>query len=448
MLGFAGDYSARTGLGLTPLYLFSPYANMFLTLIVSVFAVGYIAIATEHAIRVNKSASALLTGTLCWILYATSGLTDQHTVLHALHEQLAEVSGILFFLLSAMTIVELIDAHEGFRFVTDRIKTDNKRTLLWIITWVTFFLSAALDNLTTAIVMTSILKKLIDDPKERKFFAGMVIIAANAGGAWSPIGDVTTTMLWSREQISTQGVVFQLFLPSVLCTLVPLLLLTFSVRGHLPAKHEAVAHKPVKGQMLMFWTGILALLSVPLIKTATHLPPFMCILLTLGIMWLVNELLHFHTEDEEKTSLSVLRALQKIDTPSVLFFLGILLAVGCLTVTGLLGSLAGWLSGALPNQNILVIAIGMASSVVDNVPLVAAVQGMYDMTAHPIDDPLWIFLAYCAGTGGSLLIIGSAAGVAVMGLERIEFGWYALRIGLPASLGYFAGAGLYVLMNL
>lgn len=447
-------------------------------LIIAVFVVGYIAIATEHSIHVNKAASALITGVICWTIYilnadtlvdvnsekflsflSHNGLMGAshenivHYVEHQLLHQLSEVSGILFFLLGAMTIVELIDAHNGFRVITDKIKTNSKVSLLWIIGILTFFLSAALDNLTTSIVMVSLLRKLIDDKYDRMFFVGIVVIAANAGGAWSPIGDVTTTMLWIGNQITAGNIVKTLILPSLACLAVPLIYLSFKMKGTFerPAivTHDASGHKKVEVSNsetnIVFVVGILGLLFVPVFKTYTHLPPFMGMLLSLGVLWVVTELMHKNAPDEKKEALTAFGVIRRVDTPSILFFLGILVAIGSLQSTGVLTELAQALENSIGNWRIITILIGLLSAVVDNVPLVAAAQGMYPLTKFLTDHPFWELLAFAAGTGGSCLIIGSAAGVAVMGMEKIDFFWYLKKISFLALIGYAAGCILYLL---
>lgn len=417
-------------------------------LLALIFVIGYVAIATEHFIQINKAATALLTGVLCWLAYIMY-VPGKEEVLTQLMEHLGSVSGILFFLLGAMVLVELIDLHDGFYAITNRIKTTNKRKLLWIVSLVTFFLSAALDNMTTAIVMVSLLRKIIADKKDRMVFAGLVIIAANAGGAWSPIGDVTTTMLWIGGQISASGIVMKLFLPSLACLIVPVLFFTFSMKGTVttPEKKKNIQESTALSQNLVFGFGIGSLLFVPVFKTITHLPPFMGILFGLSFMWIFTELLHRRKEQEKRDHFSVLNALKRVDTSSILFFLGILMAIAALEATGILASLATGLESVVGSQSIIVMAIGLLSAVVDNVPLIAATQGMYPLTQYPIDSFIWEFLAYCAGTGGSILIIGSAAGVVTMGMEKIEFFWYVRKIALPALLGYFAGAAIYLLQH-
>ncbi|MBA3704967.1 MAG: sodium:proton antiporter NhaD [Bacteroidetes bacterium] len=415
-------------------------------LIVSIFILGYIAIAFEHPLKINKSASALLTGVLCWAVYILLA-QDKHLVSEQLTSSLGELSGILFFLMGAMTIVELIDAHEGFEVITSRITTTDKRKLLWIICIITFFLSAVLDNLTTTIVMVSLLKKLIDNRNDRLLFIGMVVIAANSGGAWSPIGDVTTTMLWIGGQISALNIMFKLILPSLICLFVPLIILSFKLRGNIAVvvkeNKSGILFNPAE-RNIIFYTGLGALIFVPVFKTITHLPPFMGVLLGLSVLWIVTELLHGNKDEKDKDGLSVVNALRKIDVPSILFFLGILIAISALQSVGILTNLAQVMNEKIGYLDIIVPAIGMTSAVVDNVPLVAATMGMYDLTSYPADSYLWEFLAYCAGTGGSILIIGSAAGVAAMGMEKIDFIWYLKKISWLAILGYFAGVLFYI----
>lgn len=420
------------------------------TTILLIFIVGYIAIAFEHSIKLDKAASALITGVLCWVVYIV--LTpDSHLVNEQLVEHLGDVSSVLFFLMGAMTIVELIDAHDGFDFINSVITTTSKKKLIWIIGFITFFLSAMLDNLTTTIVIVSLLRKLIKNANDRLLFVGVVVIAANAGGAWSPIGDVTTTMLWIGGQISTGNIIMKLFLPSLACLMVPLLYISFRLKGksEKPSAQAANNESPItrRHQMIILFSGVGVLLMVPVFKTLTHLPPFMGIMLGLGLLWIVTVILHRARKPEHKSIYSVSRALQSIDMPSVLFFLGILLAVSALQSTGILTGLADTLTKSIGDMNVIVIMIGLLSSVVDNVPLVAAAQGMYDLSVYPLDHSFWTFLAYSAGTGGSALIIGSAAGVVAMGMEKITFGWYLKRITLLALLGFFSGCIIYILQE-
>ncbi len=424
-----------------------------------VFVVGYLAIAFEHPIKINKTASALLAGVLCWTIYAVASSDSIEHISSELTEHLGEISGILFFLMGAMTIVELVDAYQGFRIITDRINTRDPKKLLWIICIVTFVLSAILDNLTTSIVMVSLIRKLVPNKQMRLFFAGMIVVAANAGGAWSPIGDVTTTMLWIGGQISAGNIIITLLLPSIVCMVVPLIYLQFTLKGELGhagshdhSKDEAHGHghhsnQPIRGSRAIFFLGVSGLISVPVFKTLTHLPPYMGMLLALGVLWVVSELINPDMDEAEKRPYTAAGALTRIDVPSVLFFLGILLAVSALQSMEILHHFSAWLDDTIGDQRIIITLIGLLSSIVDNVPLVAASMGMYDMTVYYQDHLIWEYLAYCAGTGGSVLIIGSAAGVAVMGMEKIDFIWYLKRISLLAMLGYFAGAIVYLLIQ-
>ena len=419
-------------------------------LITVIFILGYAAITLEHTIKLNKAASAMLTGVLCWTVYALF-TTDSHHVNSHLTGHLGGVAGILFFLLGAMTIVELIDAHDGFQIIIDKIQTSNKKKLVWSIAFITFFLSAALDNLTTTIVMVSLLRKLIGDKKERWLFAGLIIIAANAGGAWSPIGDVTTTMLWIGEQVTTWNIIVKAFIPSLVCLIVPTYFIARQMKGKL--EHPAIKEADINlsssrfERNIVFFFGIAVLLFVPVFKTITHLPPFMGILFGLSVLWIVTEIIHSGKDEAEKGVLSVNHALRKIDTPSVLFFLGILLSIAALEVTGVLTDAATFMDNAVGNIKVITILIGFFSAIVDNVPLVAAAQGMYSMETFPTDHYFWEFLAYCAGTGGSCLIIGSAAGVAAMGIEKIDFFWYMKKIGWLALIGYLSGAAIFLLQH-
>lgn len=417
--------------------------------IIIVFVVGYLAIALEHPIKINKTASALLTAVICWTIFTVSGGENRlEFVEEELGHHLKEIAAILFFLMGAMTIVELVDAHHGFKFITDRIKTKSPILLLWVVCIVAFFLSSVLDNLTTTIVMVSLVRKLVPDKEMKLFFVGMIVIAANAGGAWSPIGDVTTTMLWIGGQISAASIMKSLFIPSIVCTLVPLLFLSFTMKGTLGefSEDKEASTSSVKTGNLMLILGLGALISVPVFKTVTHLPPYLGMLLGLGVLWVVSELINPHMDEFERKHYTAGHALSRIDMPSVLFFLGILLAVGALQSMGTLANFAAYLDETIGNKSIIITLIGVLSAIIDNVPLVAASMGMYSLEMYPVDDFIWTYLAYCAGTGGSILIIGSAAGVAAMGMEKIEFGWYLKRISFLAALGYFAGAGVYLLM--
>ncbi len=422
-----------------------------ITIIVIIFILGYTGIAFEHKIKLNKAATALITGVLCWVIYIVFA-PDKHLINEQLTEHLGELSGILFFLLGAMTIVELIDAHEGFNIITEKITQTNKKTLIWIICFLTFFLSAILDNLTTTIVMVSLLRKLIKDENDRLFFVGMVVIAANAGGAWSPIGDVTTTMLWIGGQITTANIIIKLILPSLFCLVIPLIFVTIKLKGNVErSSNENISPAstlPKKHQKIVLFSGIIILIMVPVFKTLTHLPPYMGMLLGLGLLWIVTEIIHGNKDEEDKQTFSVVHALRKIDTPSILFFLGILVSIAALQSTGILVNVAKYMTNTIGNDSIIVMSIGLLSSVVDNVPLVAAAQGMYDLSQYPTDHYFWEFLAYCTGTGGSALIIGSAAGVAAMGMVKINFFWYIKKISWLALIGFFAGAAVYVIQDL
>ena len=420
-----------------------------LTSLVFVFVVAYAAIALEHPIKVNKSASALVGAGLLWTIYALLG-GDSHKVSEQLGESVMSTAQIVFFLMGAMTIVEVVDAHNGFDVITKRIRTAKLSSLMWLVGFVTFFLSSILDNLTTTIVMISLMRKLLARHDDRLFFAGIIVIAANSGGAWSPIGDVTTTMLWIGGQITTLAIIQAVFLPSVVSMVVPLAVTAYVLRGR-PVEAPAVKESnhglgtTEFEKSLMFFMGLGILVAVPAFKTITHLPPFMGILFGLGILWLVGDLVHRKKEDEDKQHLTLVHALSRIDMSSIVFFIGILLAVATLEHTHILTSLAQWLDQAVGRQDVIVLIIGLVSAIVDNVPLVAASMGMYSLTQYPPDHFLWEFLAYCAGTGGSILIIGSAAGVAAMGLEKIHFFWYVRKISGLALIGYFAGAGTYLL---
>jgi Na+/H+ antiporter NhaD/arsenite permease-like protein len=412
-----------------------------------VFVVGYLLIVLEHPFKIDKTAPALLMGIICWAIYILNA-HDYHHVSEEFMHHLSEISSIIFFLLGAMTIVEIIDIHDGFHVIVSRIGTNSKVKLLWTICILTFFLSAILDNLTTAIVMGSLLTKLIKDRQERLMFAGMVVIAANAGGAWSPIGDVTTTMLWIKGQITIIPTIKNVFIPSLVCMIVPLALVSTRLKGELErVKLTTIYKTTVAERTSILILGICLLLFVPVFKIVTHLPPFSGMFLGVGVLWLVTDLMHVRKRPDEKTPLSVFTALSRVDTASVLFFFGILAAISALESVGTLGQLALYLDEKIGNIDLIVISIGVLSAIVDNVPLVAAAQGMYPLEFFEQDNHLWTFLAYCAGTGGSMLIIGSAAGVAIMGILKIDFIWYLRKIGWLAFLGYISGAVVYLLMH-
>jgi Na+/H+ antiporter NhaD/arsenite permease-like protein len=416
-----------------------------LSAIAAIFVIAYAAIAFEHPLRVNKSASALLGAGLLWTTYAVLG--DHAAVSQQLDASVSATAQIVFFLIGAMTIVEVIDAHNGFEVITSLIRTTSQVRLMWLVGFVTFFLSAILDNLTTTIVMISLIQKLIGERNDRLLFAAVIVIAANAGGAWTVIGDVTTTMLWIGGQISPLNIMRAVFLASIVNLLVPLAAISYSLKGKTiaPPRKEDRRHQiELFERNLMFFLGLGTLIAVPAFKAVTHLAPFMGILFGLGILWLVGEIIHRHKDEDVRRPLTLVHALTRIDMSAVVFFVGILLAVACLEHAGLLTTLAQWLDASIGRQDIIVILLGLLSAIVDNVPLVAATMGMYDLAHYPADSFIWEFIAYCAGTGGSILIIGSAAGVAALSLEKIEFFWYARCIAAPALAGYLAGAVVYI----
>jgi len=453
------------------LFLRSILSNLLLPILVLVFICGYIAIALEHPIKTDKTASALFTGMTCWSLLALFGESTTFSdpaiisaiseigfrtfLEHSLAEHLFSISSILFFLMGAMTIVEVIDINGGFNLITERVNTTSKRKLLFIIAFLSFFISSALDNLTTTIVMVSLVRKMLKDRELQLYYASIIVLAANAGGAWSVIGDVTTTMLWIGGQVSVIPIMKVLFLPSMICMLIPLFILSAMspMKGQFERiKHNIKNERDDLSQALVLGLGISIFLFVPVFKSITHLPPFLGMLLGLSILWIILEIVHKGKHLDIKANLSVTRALEKIDTPSILFFLGILLAVSALETSGLLVQAAEFLSSNLGNFDVIVFAIGILSAVVDNVPLVAASIGMYpthtDVSSiFAIDGKFWNFLAYCVGTGGSLLIIGSAAGVAAMGILKIDFIWYLRKISWLALLGYVGGALLYLMFS-
>lgn len=416
--------------------------------IIIIFILGYLSIAFEHTLRIDKAASALITGVICWTLYMFSNNQPESVESLLLHH-FGEISSILFFLLGAMTIVELIDRHNGFDLVSEKITTKNKRTLFHVIIIITFFASALLDNLTTAIVMTSLSGKLLSEKEDKLSFAGMIIVAANAGGAWSPLGDVTTTMLWIGGQVTAFNIIKTLILPSLAVGIVPAYLVGLrfknqSLKISFPVNTDVKERKHSK---IILYAGIAFLVFVPVFKSVTHLPPFMGMLLALGGMWVVTSLVHKNEDNDYINQRTVAKALQKIDSPSILFFLGILLAVAALDAAGILRSVAGWLDTTLHSEHLIGIALGALSAIVDNVPLVAATQGMYNLSTYPADHFFWEFLVLTTGTGGSAIIIGSAAGVAVMGIEDIRFSWYLKKITPYALLGFIAGILVFVLQE-
>ena len=434
--------------------------------LVTIFVIGYFFIAMEHPFKINKTATALALGTLLWTVFTFCHMVfDPSMTADAWHsfisghlvENLGETAEIVFFLLGAMTIVTLIEDYQGFRIITDKITTTNKKKLLWILSILTFFLSALLDNMTTAIVMVALLRKLIADKKERWLYAGMVILAANAGGAWSPIGDVTTIMLWIGGQVTTLNIIVKTLIASLVCMVVPVLIVGATLKGEIERPEESASgiEVPVKYRRLILIMGICGLIFVPIFKTITHLPPYLGMLFSLAVLWITTEIVSRKQEKNGHKLPTAVSTLEHIDTPTILFFLGILMAVSCLKVSGILASLAGGLNSAfgteVPGFFFIDLIIGVLSSVVDNVPLVAAAMGMYPIDGADAifmqNHPFWEFLAYCAGTGGSLLIIGSAAGVAVMGMEKIDFIWYLKRISLLALAGYIAGALVFIAMD-
>ncbi|WP_287935582.1 sodium:proton antiporter NhaD [Duncaniella freteri] len=425
------------------------------TAIVIFFILGYLCIALESVLKINKAVPALLMCVVCWTLYACGAAPDDVDTSSRLLHHLGETCEILFFLMGAMTIVEIVDANGGFYFVQDVLSTRSKRALLWRITFMTFILSAILDNLTTSIVMVMVLRKLVADPKDRMLFGGMIIIAANAGGAFSPIGDVTTIMLWIKGMISTGGVISQLLAPSLIAVVVSALCTSLYLKGELqaPERNEAPGQVDNPDRMLILCVGVGGLVFVPIFRMLTGLAPFMGILLALGVLWLVSEYrCNRHALFCESSHLKVTTLLSRIDMATILFFLGILLAVATLQETGVLSAFGKWLNEASDGNHYLVTGIiGVVSSIVDNVPLVAGCMDMYPIAASGdfgVDGLFWQLLAYCAGVGGSMLIIGSAAGVVVMGLEKISFGWYLRRFTWIAFVGYVSGIGAYALEHM
>lgn len=422
--------------------------------IVAVFIIGYLLIAMEHVIKINKSATALLLGMILWVMYSCMGVghLDEKII-----EHMGDITEILFFLIGAMTIVELVDIHGGFSIITERITTRKKKKLLWILSFVTFFMSAVLDNLTTSIVMVMLLRKLVKDQYERWLYASMIIIAANSGGAWSPIGDITTIMLWVKGNVGTLSLIKYDLLPSLVAMIVPLLLIGRMLNGELEPIEEGGTEKSTTAlskneSNWFFYLGVGGLIFVPIFKAITHLPPFIGMLLVLGILWIFTEILYNRKQLSDKIHEKRLPAiLSRIDAPTILFFLGILMAVAVLQETGILGSAAAWLDITVGDIYVINIVLGMFSSIVDNVPLVAAAIGMYPLATPDMvlanefmmnfvpDGTFWLLLSYCAGVGGSMLIIGSAAGVVVMGLEKMNFVWYLKKIAWIALLGYLAG---------
>ena len=429
-------------------------------LIVTVFVAGYLCIALESVTKVNKAAIALLMCVGCWTLLmmapgayypdiASEGVL--HHISGVIEHHLGDAAGTLFFLMGAMAIVEIVDTNGGFNFVRDALKTRSKRKLLWRVAFMTFFLSAILDNLTTSIVMIMVLRKLVQQREERLIYAALIIIAANSGGAFSPIGDVTTIMLWIKGVITTQGVITEIFIPSLVSILIPAFILQFSLKGkfdksqNLPKSDVSQFTKTQRN--IIFWMGVGGLVFVPVFKTLTHLPPFMGILLVLGVLWTTTEIFHYNRAEDDTMAKRVSDILSKIDLSTIMFFLGILMAVAVLQEIGVLTAMGEGLNETFSGNYYLINGIiGMLSAIVDNVPLVAGCMGMYPVAeAGPmgVDGTFWQLLAYCAGVGGSMLIIGSAAGVVVMGLEKITFGWYLRRITWIVFVGYISGILVY-----
>ncbi|KAJ8560360.1 hypothetical protein K7X08_004418 [Anisodus acutangulus] len=411
------------------------------------FGIGYMGIIFEEALAFNKSGVGLLMAVSLWVVRSI-GAPSNEIALSQLSHATAEVSEIVFFLLGAMTIVEIVDAHQGFKLVTDNITTRKPKTLLWVVGFVTFFLSAILDNLTSTIVMVSLLRKLAPPSEYRKLLGAVVVIAANAGGSWTPIGDVTTTMLWIHGQLSTLPTMKGLFLPSVVSLAVPLALL--SLTSEVNGKGENSADVLASEQMaprgkLVFAVGLGALVFVPVFKSLTGLPPYMGMLLGLGVLWIITDAIHYG--ESERQRLKVPQALSRIDTQGALFFLGILLSVSSLEAAGILRELANYLDAHIPSSELIAIAIGVVSAIIDNVPLVAATMGMYDLSSFPQDSEFWQLVAFCAGTGGSMLVIGSAAGVAFMGMEKVDFFWYIRKVTGFAFAGYAAGIATYLAVH-
>ena len=465
-------------------------------LLIIIFVIGYLAIALEHPIKIDKAASALVMGGIIWGALAL-GIDDLVTkeflsefyekfktkfnslkeigvyssdeyakpikfLKYELSHHLVDIGEILFFLLAAMTIVELVDSHQGFSIITDKITTKRKVPLMWILCVISFFFSAVLDNLTTSIVMAALISKMIKDKKDLWMFAGMIIISANAGGAWSPMGDVTTIMLWVGGQVTAWNIIYSIFIPSLVCMIVPLLYISFKLKGSIESPdlknlNSEISSVNTYERNLIFYMGVLGLLFVPIFKITTGLPPYVGMLLSLGVLWVTTEILHRDKNYEQRRHLSVIGVLKKVDTPTIFFFLGILLAVAGLQSAGQLDIVAKYLENTFSGENkiyIINVLIGLMSALVDNVPLVAGAMGMYEIgpiqdgiLAYPQDHKFWQFLAYCAGTGGSVLIIGSAAGVAVMGILKIDFMWYLKRISFLALIGYVAGAITYIIMQ-
>jgi Na+/H+ antiporter NhaD/arsenite permease-like protein len=453
-----------------------------LSAVIACFVIGYIVIVFEHPLRLDKTVPALLMGSICWALlsigFNTGSLEviDTHNHIYSMADHaggahgdveegfigtllhhLGKTAEILIFLIGAMTIVEIVDLHRGFDILKGWISTRSKNRLLWIVGALGFILSAIIDNLTATIVLVTLLRKLVPDREQRIWYIALIVIAANAGGAWSPIGDVTTTMLWIGQRVSTEGLVLNLVIPSIVCFVVPFLAASlmkpFKGELNLPDDDhdEVVEARQLLSSQTMLFLGLGMIVFVPIFKTVTHLPPYLGMMLSLGVVWLVSEYIHPEEDftEERKAAYSAHKALSRIEMSSILFFLGILMAVAALESVvvngvGALRAVAESLQSVIPNQDVVIIILGFLSAIIDNVPLVAASMGMYDMATYPIDSKLWHFSAYSAGTGGSMLIIGSAAGVAAMGMERIDFIWYLRKIAWLAFIGFFAGALVFL----
>jgi Na+/H+ antiporter NhaD/arsenite permease-like protein len=453
-----------------------------LSAVIACFVIGYIVIVFEHPLRLDKTVPALLMGSICWALlsigFNTGSLEviDTHNHIYSMADHaggahgdveegfigtllhhLGKTAEILIFLIGAMTIVEIVDLHRGFDILKGWIRTRSKNRLLWIVGALGFILSAIIDNLTATIVLVTLLRKLVPDREQRIWYIALIVIAANAGGAWSPIGDVTTTMLWIGQRVSTEGLVLNLVIPSIVCFVVPFLAASlmkpFKGELNLPDDDhdEVVEARQLLSSQTMLFLGLGMIVFVPIFKTVTHLPPYLGMMLSLGVVWLVSEYIHPEEDftEERKAAYSAHKALSRIEMSSILFFLGILMAVAALESVvvngvGALRAVAESLQSVIPNQDVVIIILGFLSAIIDNVPLVAASMGMYDMATYPIDSKLWHFIAYSAGTGGSMLIIGSAAGVAAMGMERIDFIWYLRKIAWLAFIGFFAGALVFL----
>ncbi len=416
--------------------------EFYLNAMIVVFFIGYLMITIEHITHINKATVALLMAVICWILqFANQGFTHQENITF-LGEHLGNISQVIFFLIGALAVVEIISAHNGFKVISDYVQIQSKKKMFWTVGFITFFLSSILDNLTTTIVMIAFLQKVIKSKEDRWLFGGGIVIAANAGGAWTPIGDVTTTMLWIGNQISTFSIMREIFLPSMICFLVSFFLLSFTLKGKIEFKTSSTKEDVKPYGTFILCLGIGLLIFVPFFKALTGLPPFMGILFALGVLWLLTDVIH--RKDTNRESLKVPHILSKIDLSSALFFLGILLCIDALDSAGILNRLAVFLDEGIGNTNVIGILIGLASAIVDNVPLVAATMGMYSLNNYPTDSNFWSLIAYTAGTGGSILIFGSAAGVVFMAMEKADFFWYLKRISLPALLGFFAGALFYI----